>query len=108
MSWPIPICLHCKILKVCRPRGLCWSCYYKPGVRELYEPTSIHGVYGTIGHKPHTGEPTMVELDAMIAEQLPTMPDNESEDDKREDDYKEPHAVERGRELRRNCRGLLR
>jgi len=23
-----------------RPRGLCWSCYYTPGVRELYPSTS--------------------------------------------------------------------
>jgi hypothetical protein len=23
-----------------RPRGLCWSCYYKPGVRERFPSTS--------------------------------------------------------------------
>jgi hypothetical protein len=23
-----------------RPRGLCWSCYYTPGVRDLYPSTS--------------------------------------------------------------------
>ena len=34
------ICRHCHQSKVNRPRGLCWSCYYKPGVRELYPSTS--------------------------------------------------------------------
>src|SRR5258708_22035569 len=26
--------------KVKRPRGMCWSCYYRPGVRKQYPPTS--------------------------------------------------------------------
>lgn len=30
------ICRHCMKSKVNRPRGLCWSCYYTPGVRNLY------------------------------------------------------------------------
>jgi hypothetical protein len=34
------ICRHCKKTKSNRPRGLCWSCYYKPGVRDLYPSTS--------------------------------------------------------------------
>src|SRR5262245_15007973 len=34
------ICQHCRRCKVNRPRGLCWTCYYTPGVRELYPPTS--------------------------------------------------------------------
>lgn len=29
-------CRHCHIGKVCRPRGLCWNCFYRQGVRELY------------------------------------------------------------------------
>lgn len=29
-------CKHCKEKKVSRPRGLCWTCYYTPGVRENY------------------------------------------------------------------------
>jgi hypothetical protein len=33
-------CRHCKNSKVNRPRGLCWSCYYKPGVREMFPSTS--------------------------------------------------------------------
>ena len=33
-----PICRHCADpkRKVNRPRGLCWYCYYTPGVRKLY------------------------------------------------------------------------
>jgi len=34
------ICRHCGKSKVNRPRGLCWSCYYRPGVRETYPSTS--------------------------------------------------------------------
>src|SRR5262245_62069592 len=34
------LCRHCNKVKSNRPRGLCWSCYYRPGVRALYPPTS--------------------------------------------------------------------
>jgi hypothetical protein len=34
------LCRHCQKSSVNRPRGLCWSCYYTPGVRELYPSTS--------------------------------------------------------------------
>jgi hypothetical protein len=34
------LCRHCQRSQVNRPRGLCWSCYYSPGVRELYPSTS--------------------------------------------------------------------
>ncbi|MCX7664983.1 MAG: hypothetical protein N2112_05505 [Gemmataceae bacterium] len=40
------ICRHCNKAKVNRPRGLCWSCYYKPGVRELYPSTSKYARRG--------------------------------------------------------------
>jgi hypothetical protein len=39
-------CRHCGRLKVNRPRGLCWSCYYKPGVRERYPSISKFGQRG--------------------------------------------------------------
>jgi len=29
-------CVHCGRNKVSRPRGLCWTCFYTPGVRERY------------------------------------------------------------------------
>src|SRR5262245_26849522 len=34
------VCRHCQRRPINRPRGLCWSCYYLPGVRELYPSTS--------------------------------------------------------------------
>src|SRR4051794_1480050 len=34
------LCRHCKRSKQNRPRGLCWSCYYRPGVRETFPSTS--------------------------------------------------------------------
>lgn len=30
------MCVHCKEKIVCRPRGLCWTCYHVPSVRSLY------------------------------------------------------------------------
>ncbi len=36
----IAICRHCSKSKVNRPRGLCWTCYYTPGVKDQYPPTS--------------------------------------------------------------------
>ena len=35
-----PMCRHCQKVRSNRPRGLCWTCYYTPGVRELYPSTS--------------------------------------------------------------------
>lgn len=35
-----PMCRHCKKNPVTRPRGLCWSCYYTPGVKALFPSTS--------------------------------------------------------------------
>ena len=34
------LCRHCQKVRSNRPRGLCWSCYYSPGVRDLYPSTS--------------------------------------------------------------------
>ena len=32
-------CRNCQKSKVNRPRGLCWSCYYKPGIRQQFPST---------------------------------------------------------------------
>jgi hypothetical protein len=34
------LCRHCQKTRSNRPRGLCWTCYYTPGVRDLYPSTS--------------------------------------------------------------------
>ena len=41
------ICRHCRRARVTRPRGLCWDCYYTPGVRDLYPITSKFGRRGS-------------------------------------------------------------
>jgi hypothetical protein len=33
-------CRHCQCRRANRPRGLCWSCYYRPGLRDLFPSTS--------------------------------------------------------------------
>lgn len=40
------MCRHCQKKAVSRPRGLCWDCYYTPGVKELYPPTSKYARRG--------------------------------------------------------------
>ena len=49
------VCLHCSKRPVNRPRGLCWSCYYTPGVREQFPSTSKfarRGVGNFTGNAP--------------------------------------------------------
>lgn len=55
------VCQHCCRSNVARPRGLCWSCYYTPGVRELYPSTSKYarrGVTNFSGAAPLPTVPT--------------------------------------------------
>jgi hypothetical protein len=40
---PRPLCRHCCRVPANRPRGLCWSCFYKPGVRDQYPPVKLCG-----------------------------------------------------------------
>ena len=57
----IATCRHCSKSKVNRPRGLCWSCYYTPGVKELYPSTSKYarrGVGNFTGNAPLPPVPT--------------------------------------------------
>lgn len=54
------LCRHCQKVKSNRPRGLCWSCYYSPGVREQYPSTSKFARRGVKDFNGRTklGEPT--------------------------------------------------
>lgn len=45
-SRPRVICRHCHARYVCRPRGLCWTCYYTLGVKDRYPSTSKFGRRG--------------------------------------------------------------
>ncbi len=54
-------CRHCQRSRVNRPRGLCWTCYYKPGVRDQYPSTSKYarrGVSDRTGRAPMPPNPT--------------------------------------------------
>jgi hypothetical protein len=50
------LCVHCSNPRfpVNRPRGLCWRCYYTPGVKELHAPISYHGRRGEGGRNSHS------------------------------------------------------
>lgn len=38
-----PTCRHCRRFRTSRPRGLCYRCFYTPGVRDLYPPVRHRG-----------------------------------------------------------------
>lgn len=55
------MCRHCQKVRSNRPRGLCWSCYYKPGVRDQYPSTSKYarrGVSDFNGQASQAAQPT--------------------------------------------------
>lgn len=54
------LCQHCGQAKVSRPRGLCWCCYYQPGVREQYPSVSKFSRRGRglKASRPLPGQPT--------------------------------------------------
>lgn len=67
------ICRHCRRPSVNRPRGLCWTCYYEPGVRDLFPVTSKYAPLATRGEGDRG--PSDEELDALCAaEPLPELP----------------------------------
>jgi hypothetical protein len=56
-----PLCRHCGVRPVNRPRGMCWGCHGKPEVRSLYPSTSKYarrGVRNFVGPAPAPAEPT--------------------------------------------------
>ena len=59
------LCRHCQRRKKVCPRGLCFACYHTPSIRRMYPPTSKFVT---------RGEPTMAELDALIARQMKCLP----------------------------------
>lgn len=52
------LCRNCCRRQANRPRGLCWSCYYTPSVRDRYESTSKFGRRGL--HNGHHNAPLPV------------------------------------------------
>lgn len=51
-------CANCGTGKISRPRGLCWNCYYLPGVRDQYPPTSACGSRGIGGGTARAAPPS--------------------------------------------------
>ena len=55
------ICRHCHDAPVSRPRGLCWRCFYTPGVRDFYPATNNRrgaGLADFYGRAPPPAFPT--------------------------------------------------
>jgi hypothetical protein len=55
------LCRHCQKSNANRPRGLCWTCYYTPGIREQYPSTSKfarRGLDDFNGYGPLPAQPT--------------------------------------------------
>lgn len=52
------VCQHCQKNRVARPRKLCWSCYYNPGVRGRYPPIVLERLSPGTGRRRKPCEPT--------------------------------------------------
>jgi hypothetical protein len=67
----VTVCRHCCRNKPNRPRGLCWTCYYTPGVRGLFERRSPRGLDDFVGEghmpEPTTAKPGTPEKVAVLA-----------------------------------------
>ena len=64
----MPKCIHCEnVCEKLRTKGLCPRCYSITAIRKVYPRSSA------------AKEMTEAELDAMIAERLPTMPEGYDE-----------------------------
>jgi hypothetical protein len=48
-------CRHCKASHVTRPKQLCWTCYYTPGVRHPYPSAARPSGHGVT--RPHDARP---------------------------------------------------
>lgn len=60
------VCVNCRNLRKIRTRGLCGRCYSFPTVRAAFPPPPRSAA---------GREPTMAELDALVAEQMANLPD---------------------------------
>jgi hypothetical protein len=106
------ICRNCNRSKVNRPRGLCWSCYYRPGVREQYPSTSKFARRGvgnfcgaaTQPTEATTARPGTAEKIAVLAERARLRQDLWHPDDGANVNER---AIERGVDERRGDEGSV-
>ncbi len=70
------VCRHCQRVRANRPRGLCWACYYKSGVKDQYCSTSkfarrgVEDCYGAVllPLEPTQAQPGSPEKVAVLEE----------------------------------------
>ena len=71
-------CQHCKRNPISRPRRLCWECFYRPGVRDLYPSTHPNAYRGLANGNftakrsgcPTQAKPGSPEKIAVLAERV--------------------------------------
>lgn len=56
-----------------RPRGLCWNCYYTPGVKALYPSTSKYANRGVGNFAGGSREPVPTRAEPGTEEKLTEM-----------------------------------
>jgi hypothetical protein len=70
------LCRNCQRVRANRPRSLCWTCYYTPGIRDRFPSTSkfarrgVDDFYGkaSLAPAPTTALPGTPEKVAILAE----------------------------------------
>lgn len=93
-------CRHCNRYQTVHSRGLCWTCYRTPGLKDQYPPmpkaeASRLGAKASLEKRQAmreefgTEEPTDEQLEAMIAEQRKKLP-RWWKDDAEQERRKEP------------------
>lgn len=92
---PTNYCKHCRRWRIInRPRGLCWDCYYTPGVKDQHPPVSKcgrkgvgGGVYGgyALPAEPTTAEPGSPEKIEVMGERAAARTQLHHPDDPRQD-----------------------
>jgi len=56
------LCQECGLKWANRPRGLCWNCYYRPGVKESY---GVSDKFGPKRWPIYTGQPPSAPTQAI-------------------------------------------
>jgi hypothetical protein len=74
----MPLCRHCNERQAYQSRGLCSRCYNRGDIRIQYPP---HYPSNKRQQAATSDKMTMAEIEAVIAEQLPTMPGFDQQED---------------------------
>ena len=63
-----PMCQRCHEKAAVRPRGLCWTCYYTPGVRDQFSSGSKYAKRG-LGEIRTAAPPQYIPLPMLLSRQ---------------------------------------